>query len=121
MLDGLERAGAVDDAAFARLWVDGRRGSRGLSGSRLRRELADRGVPDEAAEAALASIDGNSDRDVARALAEAWVARHGMTGDRDRARLFGYLARRGYGPDVASASVRAVSSGDWDGTGAPDD
>jgi hypothetical protein len=34
-----------------------------------------------------------------------------MTGDRDRARLFAYLARRGHGPDVASAAVRVVSSG----------
>lgn len=65
-------------------------------------------MPDEAAEAALASIDGDADRDAALELAEAWVARHGMTGDRDRARLFGHLARRGYGPDVASACVRAV-------------
>jgi SOS response regulatory protein OraA/RecX len=34
-----------------------------------------------------------------------------MAGDRDRARLFGYLARRGHDPDVASAAVRALSSG----------
>jgi hypothetical protein len=34
-----------------------------------------------------------------------------MSGDRDRARLFGHLARRGYPPGVASAVVREVAAG----------
>lgn len=110
VLDDLEAAGAVDDRAYARAWVDGRRRGRGLSRSRLRRELTDRGIDADVADEALSGIDDDAERAAALDLAQRWVARHGMTGDRDRARLFGHLARRGYPPGVASAAVREVSA-----------
>ncbi|MGF1664365.1 MAG: regulatory protein RecX [Kineosporiaceae bacterium] len=119
VLDDLEAAGAVDDRAYARAWVDGRHRGRGLSRSRLRRELADRGIDSDVADEALAGIDDDAERATAVDLAGRWVARHGMAGDRDRARLFGHLARRGYPPGVVSAVVREMSSTQGDTGGAP--
>lgn len=121
MLDHLEAAGLVDDRAYARAWVESRHRSRGLSRSRLQRELSDRGVPRDIAEEALSALDPEAEREAAMSLARTWVGRHGMDGDRDRARLFAYLARRGHGPGVVAAVVREVGggdvvdvSGDWD-------
>jgi regulatory protein len=116
VLDDLEAAGAVDDRAFARAWVDGRRRGRGLSRSRLRRELTDRGIDADLADEALSGFDDGAERALALDLAQRWVARHGLAGDRDRARLFGHLARRGYSPGVVAHVVRTVTgSGGSDG------
>ncbi len=121
MLDDLESAGLVDDRAYARAWVDSRHRSRGLSRARLRRELTERGIAGDVADEALSALTPDDDRATAMALARAWVGRHGMEGDRDRARLFAHLARRGYGPGVVAATVREVGGGnivdvasDWD-------
>ncbi|MGF1652288.1 MAG: regulatory protein RecX [Actinomycetales bacterium] len=112
VLHDLEASGAVDDRAFARVWVDGRHRGRGLSRSRLRRELTERGIDADLAEEALAGIDDDAERAAALDLAHQWVARHGVSGDRGRARLFGHLARRGYPPGIAGAAVREVTGGD---------
>lgn len=108
-LDRLEAAGFIDDAAFARAWVDSRRRSRGLSRSRLRRELVGRGIPIDCADAALREVDDVAERTAAEDLARRWVDRHGLTGDRDRARLFAHLARRGYSPETADSAIREIS------------
>lgn len=117
----LERAagiGAVDDGAFARAWVADRGEGRGYAVSRLRVELARRGVPDAVAETALERL---AERDVVGAatdLARARVAR--LPPDLDPQvlcrRLVGYLVRRGYEQRLATRVAIEVAGLDrsWD-------
>ena len=58
MLDRFEEVGLIDDAAFARAWVESRHYSRGLAGRALSAELKQRGV---AADEIRAAIDERLD------------------------------------------------------------
>ena len=107
-LDRIAELGYIDDAAFARSWVESRHRARGLSERVLRRELVQRGV---AAETIDEAIDDFVDRDSELAAARAFVEkklRSMSTVDQAAAtrRLVGMLGRRGYPPGMASGVVR---------------
>lgn len=57
VLERLERAGLVNDAEFARFWVENRQQFRPRSPQALRYELRQKGVPPEVINAALATLD----------------------------------------------------------------
>jgi regulatory protein len=109
VLDRFTELGLVDDEAFASAWVESRHQGRGLAPRALRRELRQRGIDDETAEAALASIDDESQSRAAQALVQARLpslARY----DRPTQlrRLQGLLVRRGYAPGLAWTVVRSA-------------
>lgn len=112
----IDRAGLVDDAAFAREWVAQRRELRALSDEALRRELQAREVQDAHIDQALA-IGGAGDeeqrcRDLVRARLR--PEQHRLRDDPEGAhrrrmarRLDALLTRKGYPGDLA---VRVISS-----------
>jgi regulatory protein len=113
VLDRFEQVGLVDDAAFADTWVRSRQASRGLSRRALSHELRRKGVDDEVIAASLEQVDV----EVERAAAEALVARklratRGLDPRTRTRRLVGMLARKGYGPALASAVVRDALADD---------
>ena len=85
----------IDDAMFARAWVDSRHHGRGLAGRALGAELRQRGVAQDDIEAALSELDPEQELATAREL----VAR----------RLAGTAGHARPGPDAAArpASWRA--------------
>ena len=85
LLDRFTEVGLIDDAAFARLWVQQRQEGRGLARRALAQELRRKGVDDEVAREALDE----------RAADEP-----------DVRRLVGMLARKGHNPGVAYRVVR---------------
>ncbi|MGP9537847.1 regulatory protein RecX [Brachybacterium sp. AOP43-C2-M15] len=112
----VDRAGLLDDAAFARDWVQQRRALRALGDEALRRELEKKQVADQLIEAALDAGESDEEqrcRDLVRS----------RIGDRDRERLRGerdgshrrrlsrrldaLLTRKGYPGDLA---VQVISS-----------
>ncbi|MET9798879.1 regulatory protein RecX [Nocardiopsis alba] len=107
VLDRIEEAGLIDDAAFARGWVSSRHHSRGLSRRALSRELRTRGVEEETVREAVAEIDDEDEREAARAL-----ARKKLAGTRGRdqevriRRALGALARKGYPAGMSYRLVR---------------
>ena len=115
VLDRFSEVGLIDDAAFARAWVNSRQAGRGLSRRALQSELRAKGVDAEDAEQALALVEDQDEWDAARRL----VARR-MPGlrrvDRETAhrRLLGMLARKGYGPGLAGIVVREALDEQWD-------
>lgn len=119
-IEQLKAAGALDDAAFARIWVDDRGHRRGYGTVRLRQELRRRLVPDEIAEEALASLDERDDlqtaTDLARKRANSFPAK--LEPDAVARRLQGYLVRRGYNAGLANKVAIDVSGLDryrsWD-------
>ena len=108
VVDDLAGRGYVDDAAFARQWIE-TRASRGYGASRLRSELIARGVAANVIAGALGSLAPEATLDTARDAAKKRLPalRRGAT-DRVTARLFDYLLRRGYERSVVARVVREV-------------
>jgi regulatory protein len=105
--------GLLDDAAFARQFVESRSG-RGRGPSRLRRDLLALGVPDRLVDAALAAQwPGGADLALlVRPLAERRARQLGALPRAVlRRRLLAYLARRGYaGAEVGRVVADIVAS-----------
>jgi regulatory protein len=97
----------IDDAMFARAWVDSRHHSRGLAGRALGAELRRRGVgPDDIA-SALEELDPELELATARELVDRRLAgTRGQPGPVRMRRLAGMLARKGYAPGLAYRVVR---------------
>ncbi len=110
--------GAVDDAAFARAWVEDRGKARGYGVSRLRDELRRRLVPEPLIADALAALDTRDDFAVATDLARERFARlpASLQPEAVARRLAAYLHRRGYPPGLAQRVAIDVSGLDraWD-------
>jgi regulatory protein len=107
MLDRFEEVGLIDDAAFARSWVESRQAGRGLARRALAQELRRKGVPDEVAREALELVDPEAETEAARDLVRRRLRSMGGLDDRARVRrLTAMLARKGYPPAVAMSVVR---------------
>jgi regulatory protein len=109
VLDRFTEVGLIDDAAFARAWVNSRQAGRGLARRALSAELRAKGVDPEVAAEAVAEVDDEDERAAARRLVER-RARGMRRLDRATAtrRLMGMLARKGYNGGLAAAVVREV-------------
>ena len=101
LLDRFEEVGLVDDAAFAREWVEQRQSGRGLARRALAQELRRKGIDDEVAREVLDEIDADDEVEAARTLVRAKL-RSVRSLDRDKAvrRLVGMLARKGHSSSV---------------------
>lgn len=111
----LEREKILDDADFARQWVESRSTHR-LGRSRIAQELRRKGISADEAEEALAIIDEDDQLAGAVALAEKAAARIRPGEDPRRAanRILAMLARRGYGWDVAKEALQQAMNAEDD-------
>jgi regulatory protein len=97
----------IDDAMFARAWVDSRHHGRGLAGRALGAELRQRGVAPDDIQAALSELDPEQELATARELvARRLAGTAGMPLLARMRRLTGVLARKGYSPGLAYRVVR---------------
>ena len=107
VLDQFERAGLIDDAEFARSWVQSRQRSKGLSSKVLAMELRRKGVDDELAREALDQLDPEVELEAAHRLVQAKLRSMAALDETTKIRrLTGLLARKGYAPQVAFDVVR---------------
>lgn len=107
----LERENLLDDADFARQWVESR-STHKLGRSRIAQELRRKGISQEEAEEALSAIEDEDQLTGAVALAEKAAARIKPGEDMRKAanRIAGMLARRGYSWDIAKEAIRQALS-----------
>ncbi len=107
----LQRENLLDDADFARQWVESR-ATHKLGRSRIAQELRRKGIPQEEAEEALSVIEDDDQLEGAVALAEKAAARIKSGEDMRKAanRIAGMLARRGYSWDIAKEAIRRALS-----------
>jgi regulatory protein len=107
LLDRFEEVGLIDDAAFARLWVESRQPGKGLGRRALAQELRRKGIDDEVAKAALAEVEPEDEEAAARDLVRRKL-RTLRNVDRVTAtrRLTGMLARKGHSGDIVWRVVR---------------
>jgi len=109
--------GLIDDAAFARSWVESRHYSRGLAGRALSAELKQRGVAAEEIRAAIAGQLGpDAEVSAARALVERKLpGTRGQPPEQRVRRLAGMLARKGYPAGLAYRIINEAMEAEGDG------
>jgi regulatory protein len=101
--------GLIDDAAFARAWVESRHYSRGLSRRSLSAELRRQGVQNEEIREAVDTLDPEHEVATARRLVEQKLA--GTRGQPPEVRVrraAGTLARKGYPPGLVFRLIKEV-------------
>jgi regulatory protein len=102
-------AGLIDDASFARAWVESRHHSRGLSRRSLSAELRRRGVDSEEIREAVDTLDPEQEAATARRLVEHKLAStRGQPPEARARRTASLLARKGYPPGLAFRLIREV-------------
>lgn len=107
----LEREKLLDDADFARQWVESRSNHK-LGKNRIAQELRRKGITQEEAEDALSVVDDDNQLAGALALAQKAAARVKPEEDIRKAvnRIAGMLARRGYSWDIAKEAIHQAIS-----------
>ena len=108
VLSRFEDVGLIDDAAFARAWVESRHYSRGLAGRALSAELKQRGVaPDEIRAAIEEQLGPDAEAAAARRLiGRKLESTRGLPPEQRTRRLAGLLARKGYPAGLAFRVIR---------------
>jgi regulatory protein len=107
LLDRFEDVGLVDDAAFARDWVESRQASRGLAKRALTVELRRKGVASEVIAEAVSEVSAEDEDAAARDLVRRRLRSLSRYDDATVVRrLTGMLARKGYPPSVVFRVVR---------------
>jgi len=101
--------GLIDDAAFARAWVESRHYSRGLSRRSLSAELRRQGIETEEIREAVDTLDPEQEVATARRLVEQkMAATRGQPPEVRVRRAAGTLARKGYPPGLVFRLIKEV-------------
>ena len=101
--------GLIDDAAFARAWVESRHHSRGLSRRSLSAELRRQGVETDEIREAVDALDPEQEVATARRLAEQKLAgTRGQPSEVRVRRAAGALARKGYPAGLVFRLIKEV-------------
>jgi regulatory protein len=107
VLSRYSEVGLIDDAAFARAWVESRHAGRGLARRALAAELRRRGVADETVSEAVEELGPEQEEAAARELvARRLPGTRGLDPAKRTRRLMGMLARKGYSGGLAYRVVR---------------
>jgi len=102
-------AGLIDDAAFARAWVESRHHSRGLSRRSLSDELKRRGVDSEEIREAVGTLDPEQEAATARHLVERKMASsRGRPAEARVRQAASLLARKGYPAGLSFRLIKEV-------------
>jgi len=123
VLSRFEDVGLIDDAAFARAWVESRHHSRGLAGRALSAELKQRGVASDEIQAAIGEqLSPEAEIAAARRLVAARLpATRGLPVQQRTRRLAGQLARKGYPAGLAFRVIREALEGEGDAAALDDE
>lgn len=129
VVERLVELGYLDDATFARAWVESRDRARPRGAVALRRELQRKGVPDDTirqtlderaaavapahdgASAAASAASPSAEREAARRLIERRAAALSREPDprRRKQKAYALLARNGFTPDVCAELASSVA------------
>lgn len=107
VLDRFDDVGLIDDAMFARMWVESRHAGRGLAKKALAHELRRRGVDSALVDEAVAELAPEQEETTARALvARRLPSTRGLDAATRTRRLAAMLARKGYPAGLSFRVVR---------------
>lgn len=108
-VEHLLEIGALDDRRFALAFAEDKRTIAGWGSQRIEGALRARGLSEEAIAEALEGDGG--DTELERAVTLLVERAEPLDGDAARQRAFGFLARRGYPPELAYEAIRACARG----------
>lgn len=107
VLERFSDVGLIDDAMFARMWVESRHAGRGLGRKALAHELRKRGVDASLVDEAVGRLPDDQEEATARALvARRLPSTRGLDPRTRTRRLASMLARKGYPAGLAARVVR---------------
>jgi regulatory protein len=107
VLGKFDKAGLIDDAAFAEIWVRSRHTYQGIGRRALAMELRRKGVADDLVTEAVAAVDDDAEMDRARELVRKKLRSMNDVDETAKIRrLVGALARKGYAGGMAYQVVR---------------
>lgn len=110
-VEDLVERGLIDDASFAESFVRDRVRLRPSGARRLVQELRTKGVDADTAADAIEEVlreEDVSELELARAAVKKWARRSGEEPDRARRRLYGFLARRGFGAETVRRVMEEI-------------
>ena len=112
VLDRLESAGVVDDAAYAATLARTRFAEKGAARKAIAEELRRKGVGEGPIRAALAQVDDEAEAAAALALARRKLAStRGLEPAVRRRRALALLGRKGYSHEVAMRAIEQALAG----------
>lgn len=112
VIEELVHLGSLDDARYARLFVEDKRVLEGWGKGRISRELTRRGVSRSLIDAALTGAGEDDGTELERAVTVLQRRFGGPFSDRrERERALGVLLRKGYDSELALDAVRAFDAG----------
>ena len=121
VLGRFAEVGLIDDAAFARAWVESRHHGRGLARKALAAELRQRGVADGEVRSAVGLLGPQDELATAQQLvAKRLAASRGKPMPARARQLMGMLARKGYPAGLAAQVVREALEQDQADGGSTD-
>jgi regulatory protein len=102
----LSAAGLLDDAAFARYWVDNRETFRPRGRRLLRQELRQKGIDDELITEALSVVD--EQQSAYRAALQQATRYDRLDDDLYRQKMYSFLRRRGFEYEVIRETISSL-------------
>ena len=116
VLDRFVEIDVINDAAFAELLVRSRCNTKKVSRSVMRQQLRQKGVDQEIIEEALLVVTDDDELRMATELVERKArAMSRLAPQVRKRRLFGLLARKGYGTAIALKVINDLDADDFDG------
>jgi regulatory protein len=99
----------LDDARYARVFIEDKRNLESWGTDRIQRGLSERGIERDVIAAALAETQGDEGPSEVERARELLARKFPQPSEdpRDRDRAFGMLVRKGYDTEVAGDAVRA--------------
>ncbi len=110
-IDALKRQGLLDDTKFAKLFAESRLYSRPTGKKQLETDLKKKGLPQALIAETLGGLKDYDEKKMARELVQTRFHRMtGVSAEKKKTRLFGFLKRRGFGNDVIFAVMKELFS-----------
>lgn len=96
----------IDDAEFARLWTESRLRAKPRSAWLVKRELINKGVSPDLADAAVSDYDDSEN--AYRAASEYSRRLDGADYETFHRRLYGYMGRRGFSASISRSVISSL-------------
>ena len=101
VLELLKKQGFLDDEKFAKLFAGSKTGSNSVGRRQLQRDLKKKGVSSRVIEETLSNLPDYDEKEAVRKLATARFRQVAdLPPEKQKARLFGFLQRRGFSSDA---------------------
>lgn len=112
VMDLLKKQGLVDDERFAKLYAESRVYSKPSGRKQLEFDLKKKGLPRELVSKTLSNLSDYDEKKAAKDLvAKRFERMGGVSAEKKKGRIYGFLKRRGFGNDVIFAVMEELFKG----------